>query len=78
MAAERAALALDALDRQAAIMTLQRVLDDREPEARAAARAAFGGRDAIEALGQPRDMLARDPGTPDADVLRLKDQLSAS
>ena len=44
-------------------MAVEDVLDQREPEAGAPLRAALADVDAIEALGQPRQVLGRDAGT---------------
>src|SRR5579862_4438174 len=51
-----------AVDGQPAAVAVENVLDQRQAEAGAALRAAFGDVDAIEALGQPRQMLGRDAG----------------
>ena len=51
-------------------MPLQRMLDDREAEAGAAARPRAAGIDAIEALRDPRNLLLRDA---DAGVDDLED-----
>src|SRR6478752_7038668 len=51
-----------ALDRQPAAMTVEDVLDQRQAEPGAALGAAFRDVDAIEALGQARQMLWRDAG----------------
>src|SRR5690606_14826538 len=59
MAAERAAATFAALDRQRAVVPLQRVLHDREPQAGAAGRARAARIDAIEALRDPRNLLLR-------------------
>src|SRR5690348_18141530 len=44
-------------------MTLEDVLDDRKPKARATLLAARGNIDPVEALREPRQMLRRDAGT---------------
>ncbi len=44
----------------AAAMPVHDVLDQRETQAGAALRAAFGDIDPVEALGQPRQMLGGD------------------
>jgi hypothetical protein len=49
------------LDAQRPFVALQRVLDDRETEARAAASRASARIHAIEALRDARDLLRRDP-----------------
>ena len=43
-------------------MAVEDVLDDGEPEPGAALLAARGDVDAVEALGEPRQMLGRDAG----------------
>ena len=50
------------LDRQPSGVAVENVLDQGEPEAGAALRAALGHVDPIEALGQPRQMLGAIPG----------------
>src|SRR6266540_2838939 len=60
---EGGALPEHALDGQAAAVAVEDVLDQREPQAGAALRAALADVDAVEALGQPRQMLGRDAGT---------------
>src|SRR5262245_3408585 len=57
---ESAALALHTLDRQRPVMSLQGVLDDGEAETRSAEVARATRVDAIEPLGQPRDVLGGD------------------
>src|SRR5262249_22517431 len=49
-----------ALDGQPAAMAVENVLDQRQAQAGAALGAALGDVDAIEALGQPRQMLGGD------------------
>ena len=44
-------------------MAIEDVLDDGEPEPRAALLAARGDVDAVEALGEPRQMLGRNAGS---------------
>src|SRR3569623_3436442 len=51
-----------ALDGEPAAMAIEHVLDQREAQARAALRAADRDVDAVEALGQTRQMLGRDTG----------------
>ena len=58
---EGRALARLAVDVELAAVTLHDVLDDRQPEPGAAGLARAAAVDAIEALGQPRQMDARDP-----------------
>src|SRR5581483_8334128 len=58
---EAAAAAGLALDLERRLVARERVLHDREPEARAAALARAPAVDAVEALGEPRDVLALDP-----------------
>src|SRR5258708_9289299 len=58
---EGRALAELGIDGERAAMAVDDVLDDREPEPGAAERARAAGVDAIESLGQPRQVLARDP-----------------
>src|SRR5690606_9125475 len=60
VAGEDAALADGAVDRQPGLVQAQHVLDDgqAQPGTAAFARAAAG--DAVEAFGQPRDVLGRD------------------
>src|SRR5690606_2465315 len=65
-ARERAAFTLATLDRERRAVPLQRVLDDREAEPRAARRARTAGIDSIEALGDPRDLIL---GDADAGIL---------
>src|SRR6185437_16366825 len=50
-----------ALDFQQAAMMIDDVLDDGEPEAGAAQRARPRRVDAVETLGEAREMVARDP-----------------
>ena len=57
---EGRALAGLARDVELAAVTLHDVLDDRQPEPGAAGLARAAAVDAIEALGQPREMLAGD------------------
>ena len=52
-----------ALDRQPPAMAIEDVLDQCKTQAGAALRAALGDIDAVEALGQPRQVLRRDAGT---------------
>src|SRR5258708_1689254 len=74
MGGEGGALAGDALDRQSPAVPVEDVLDQREPEASAALRTAFGHVDPIETFGQPRQVLGRDAGTvvayPDRSLAR--------
>ena len=49
-----------AVDGQPAAVAVEDVLDERQTESGSALRAAFGDVDAIEALGQPRQMFGRD------------------
>src|SRR5687767_3039310 len=49
-----------ALDLEPRAVQAEHVLDDRKAEPGAAARARARGRDAIEALGDPRQVLRRD------------------
>src|SRR5690606_8517454 len=65
-ARECAAFTLATLDRERRAVPLQRVLDDREAEPRAARRARTAGIDSIEALGDPRDLIL---GDADAGIL---------
>src|SRR5688572_9041783 len=67
-AGKRAALALHAGHFEPAAVALQRVLDDGEAETRAAELSRSAGIDAVETLGQPRQVLGRDP---DAGVAKL-------
>src|SRR5579885_3256269 len=60
MAREGAALADRALHLELRSVPLQDVLDDGEPEPRAAGGARAALIDAVEALREPRDMLGRD------------------
>src|ERR1700761_652897 len=53
---EGAALALDAAHIEPAAMALQRMLDDRQPETGAALAARTSRIDAVEALGEPREV----------------------
>src|SRR5258708_22066967 len=55
--AKSAAAARRAPDVESSLMAVQHVLDDREAQARAAGFARAAAVDAIEALGQPVDML---------------------
>src|SRR5579872_7401242 len=73
MAAESAAAALNALDLKARAMALQDVLHDRKPETRASCPAGAAGIDAIEALGEARDVLARnaDAGVRDREMCAI-------
>src|SRR5512143_140746 len=64
--AESAALAGPALDRERGLMARERMLDDGQAEARAAGLARAAAVDAIEPLGQPRQVLRVDA---DAGVL---------
>src|SRR5690242_11906163 len=57
---EDGALALLALDVERTAMVADDMLDDGEAEPGAAQLARAGGIDAVEALGQPRQVLARD------------------
>ena len=59
-----------ALDLELRLMADQHVLDDGEPQAGAAGRARAAAIDAIEALGQPRNVLRRDAdaGIGDAEL----------
>src|SRR5580658_7769071 len=61
MAGEGAAAAEFALHLERSAVALQHVLDDREPEARPAGRARAAGIDPVEALGEPWDVLGRNP-----------------
>ena len=54
------------------LVAQQHVLDDREPEPRAAGRARAAAVDAIEALGQPRDVLGRDADAGVGDAERRR------
>src|SRR5688572_31345440 len=67
-ARKRAALALDAGHFEPAAVALQRVLDYGEAETRAPELSRPAGIDAIETLGQPRQVLGRDP---DARIAKL-------
>src|SRR5579872_546146 len=49
-------------DRQTAPMTIENVLDQREPEPGAALRAAFRDVDAVKSLRQSRDVFGSDAG----------------
>src|SRR5438270_11478726 len=69
MRAEPAALAGPALDVERGAMPRQRVLHDREAQARAAGLAGTAAIDTIEALGEPRQVLGRDA---DAGVLDVE------
>ncbi len=60
---EPRALAGLALDHQIATVPLGHVLDDRQPEAGAAGVARAAGVDAVEALGEARQVLAGDAAT---------------
>src|SRR5579885_1739385 len=60
MDGEDRALAELAVDVERATMVVDDVLDDGEAEAGAAQFARAPGIDAVEALGEPRQMLARD------------------
>ena len=51
-----------ALDRKLATVPIEDVLDQRETQARAAFSAALRDVDAIETLGQPRQVFRRDAG----------------
>ena len=55
-----AALARFALDPQAGLVSQERVLDNREPETRSARLARSAAVHAVEALGEPRDVLRFD------------------
>src|SRR5258708_6480180 len=66
MGAEAAALPRRARDLERGAVPAQRVLHDREPQSRAAAFARAAAIDAIEALGEARDVLG---GDADAGVL---------
>src|SRR6185369_7427564 len=57
---EAAALAGDAVHMERGAMPHERVLDDREPQARAAALARTAAIDTVEALREPRDVLGGD------------------
>jgi len=66
-------------------VALRDVLDDREPQTRAAAGARAAAVDAVEALGQARQVLARDAGAGVGDLdrhaavaARLQPQLDAA
>src|SRR5665647_2905485 len=61
MDAEGATASEYAVDRDAAAVDLGDVLDDREAEASPAEVAAASLVDAVEALEEPRQVLARDP-----------------
>src|SRR5262245_33174611 len=67
--AEAAALAGLARDRELPAVARERVLHDRETQARAAGLAGAAAVDAIEAFREPRDVLGRDA---DAGVLDLE------
>ena len=54
-------LANHRIDLQIRLMTVEDVLDDREPQSRAAGIAAVGCVHAVEPLGQARQVLGRDP-----------------
>src|SRR5258706_3182127 len=60
MTSERAALALRALHVEPAAVPLQRMLDDGEPQPRAALAAGAARVHAVEPLRQARDMFRRD------------------
>src|SRR5690606_23831335 len=60
IAGEGAAGAFSALDAERRTVPLQRVLDDREAQTRAAHRARTAWIDAIETFGEARDVLGRD------------------
>src|SRR4051795_5328300 len=60
MNSEGAAATFDAVDRQRTLMPLQRMAHDCEAQPRAAEVARATGIDAIEALGQARDVFGRD------------------
>src|SRR4029077_8643403 len=60
--AKRGALSERAFDRQPAAMAVDDVLDEREPQAGAAFGAAVAYVDAIEAFGEPRQVLGRNAG----------------
>src|SRR5678815_3853139 len=60
MTSEGAAVTFEAVDRQRALMPLQRMAHDREPEPRATEFTRAAGIDTIEALGQARDVFGRD------------------
>jgi len=55
------AFALFAVDRQAALMAVGDVLDQRKAQSGSALRAALADIDAVKALGQPRDGFAGNP-----------------
>src|SRR6187399_784819 len=57
MTGERAAAAFCAVDLEPPAMPMQRVFDDCEPQSRAAGLARAARIDAVEALGQTRQML---------------------
>src|SRR5690349_10967200 len=69
MRAEAASPRRLARDLQRGAVAIQRVLHDREPQARAAALARAPPVDAIETLGEPRDVLR---GDADARVLDIE------
>src|SRR5216684_3680778 len=56
---ERCTFAEPAFDAEPAAMAVEHVLDQRKPEPGAALGAALADVDAIEPLGQPRQMLRR-------------------
>ena len=60
MDGESGALARGAVDGQPAPMAVEDVFDEGKAEAGAALRPALGDVDAIEALGEPRQMFRRD------------------
>ena len=63
MRGECRSLSLHALDREPAAVAVEDVLDQRQAEPGAALCAALGDVDAVEALGQPRQVLGGDAGT---------------
>src|SRR6266851_631275 len=69
LSGEAAAFARRAVDGERRAVARERVFDDGEAEARAAGLARAAAIDAIEALGQARDVLRRDA---DARVLDLE------